>query len=648
MKGGVKDFSPLHQVDHLWPIFHALPRKTLLGAVELRNVVRAIHESLLYSPIIPCKNLTHIMAGCTYTPWFFRISLVLLCILIPCLSHAVGLRVVVQGLEGELQRNVLANLRIAQQQDDPHLSAGQIHRLHRQAEGQIMAALAPFGYYSAQVEGSLTREENRWLARYTVQPGKPVQVEGLHIEVLGPGKEHPALQNLKKRFPLQPGQQLNDNIYEAGKRRILNLALGKGYIQAKFAESRVAVQAKEGKADIRLVLDSGPLHVFGSTSSTNYVLKPGLIQRYLSYRPGDVYSIEALNRLQSDLYATGYFSQVGVDPKVPHAEAEASEVPIELHLQQAPRNRYTLGLGYGTDTGMRGNIGWKNRMINRSGHRPSLNIQLAEKGSRAVGSYEIPVPILDLRYDSLTFDALYSEETWDDTSINQYLLGLWLKHNAPKYQLGAGLEFLHESYSLGSGDKDSTHLLMPGAFFTMILAEDRINTQNGLRISGSVKGAPESPFSSTSFFQFRVGGKIILSPIEKWRVIGRLHVGATVMNSIEDLPPSLRFYAGGDQSVRGYAYKSLGPKNTAGRVVGGQYITEGSVEIERSISGPWSAALFYDLGNAYDDLNAHLKQGLGVGARLTLPFGQIRLDVATALSEPNYPVRIHLTLGADL
>jgi translocation and assembly module TamA len=588
------------------------------------------------------------MAGFVCKHYFLRISLLLLLIFFPGHVHAVGLRVVLQGLEGELQRNVLANLRIAQQQDESNLSAGQIHRLHRQAEGQILAALAPFGYYSAEVESKLSREDNRWLARYTVQAGEPVRIADLSVVVQGPGTEHPALKNLEKRFPLQPGQQLNDNLYEAGKRRILNLALSKGYIQAKFAESRVEVRAKEGTAHIRLALDSGPLHVFGKTSSEYYVLKPELIQRYIPYRPGDVYSIEALNRLQSDLYATGYFSQVGVEPKVPHPETEERAVPIELHLQPAPRNRYSLGVGYGTDTGMRGNIGWKNRMINRSGHRPSLNIQLAEKGSRAAGSYEIPVPILDLRYDSLNFDTLYSEETWDDTSITQYLFGLSLKHNAPKYQFGAGLEFLHETYSLGDGQEDSIHLLMPGAFFTMILAEDRINTANGLRVSASVKAAPESPFSSTSFFQFRVGGKIILSPLDKWRLIGRLHVGATIMDSIEDLPPSLRFYAGGDQSVRGYAYKSLGPKNAAGRVVGGQYLTEGSVEIERRISGPWSAAVFYDLGNAHNELNTNLKQGLGLGGRLTLPFGQIRLDVATALSEPNYPVRIHLTLGADL
>jgi len=121
-----------------------------------------------------------------------------------------------------------------------------------------------------------------------------------------------------------------------------------------------------------------------------------------------------------------------------------------------------------------------------------------------------------------------------------------------------------------------------------------------------------------------------------------------MMESIDELPPSLRFYAGGDQSVRGYGYKELGPEDASGKVIGGQYLTEVSIEFERRINKTWSIAAFYDLGNAYDDINADLQSGAGLGGRMTLPFGQIRLDVASALSDADFPVRIHLSIGADL
>jgi translocation and assembly module TamA len=574
-------------------------------------------------------------------------------LLLPAVSFATSVTVTVRGVsDQELHKNILASLKIAQQRN-ADLNVGQLKLLHKQAPEQIKAAMAPFGYYSPQVKnndgrGSLEKKGQLWQAEYEVDPGQPVRVDTLSIEVTGPGKEHEAFKNLKATFPLQPASQLKDSLYEGSKKRILNAALTNGYLRARFTESRVEVRAKEHKASIRLCLESGPRYVFGETSSSQYILKPELLRRYVPYQSGDVYSLQSLNRLQSDLYSTGYFSQVTVEPKLPLLEENSSEVPVELHLAPALKNRYSLGAGYGTDTGARGSIGWKNRMINQLGHRPSLNVQLAEKGSKAAASYEIPVPILDLRYDTVSFDTLYSEESWQNTEISQYNFGATVKHNAPKYQFGAGLEYLHETYTVGGDMDDSTWLLMPNAFLTMILAENRVNTDHGIRVSGSVRGAQAPFLASTNFFQFRVGGKVIISPMDKWRLIGRGSFGATAMESINELPPSLRFYAGGDQSVRGYGYKSLGPQDNSGRVVGGQYLTEGSVEIERKLSEIWSVAAFYDLGNAYDNIDIRLQQGVGVGVRMSLPFGQIRLDLADPISEGGFSLRIHLTLGADL
>ncbi|WP_417912166.1 autotransporter assembly complex protein TamA [Candidatus Electronema sp. TJ] len=584
---------------------------------------------------------------------FFRHLWLLSILLLPSAAFAAPVTVIVRGVDGDLHKNILASLSIAQQQEAAQLSTGQLRRLHKKAPEQIAAALRPFGYYAAEVNnnkghGLLEKHGQGWQAVYEIEAGPPVRVDSVRIEISGPGKAHEALKNLQAGFPLQPGSQLNDAAYEKGKKSILAKAFAAGYILAKFSESRVEVRAKAGTAAVLLRLETGPLHIFGETSSSSLILKPELLQRYVPYQPGEVYSVNALNRLQSDLYATGYFSQVTVEPKLPAADETREEVPVELHLSPAPKNRYSFGLGYGTDTGARGNVGWKNRMINRLGHKPSFNIQLAEKGSKAAGGYEIPLPLLDLRYDTLSFDTLYSEESWEDTEISQHTLGAALKHSSPNYQFGAGLEYLHESYTVGGREEDSTWLLMPNAFLTLIFAENRVNTEHGIRVGGSVRAAQAPYLGSTSFVQFRVGGKAVFSPLDKWRLIGRGSFGATMMDSINELPPSLRFYAGGDQSVRGYAYKSLGPQDNSGRVVGGQYLTEGSIELERKLSGIWSAAVFYDIGNAYDNIDADLQQGIGIGARMTLPFGQIRLDLADPVSEGGFSIRLHITLGADL
>jgi len=556
---------------------------------------------------------------------------------------AVPLSVTVEGLEGELYTNVEARLKIFLQQANPDISPHEIRRLHKQAPEEIAEALAPFGYYSVKVDSSLSDNDEGWQALYRVSVGTAVIVDALSVEVTGPGKERSFFQDLAAGFPLQPGDPLKDSLYEDGKKKILGMAMAYGYAQARFVEHTVVVRREEEQVEIRLSLETGPLYHFGATTSSQEIITPGLFQRFIPYRQGDVYSLQSLNRLQSDLYSTGYFSQVLVEPKF--FESLDENIPVEVSLLPAKPNRYSFGVGYGTDTGVRGSLGWTNRLANRFGHKPSFTTQLSEKRNSVNTGYEIPV--FDPRYDTLSLDGQYLDDTWDDTWTERLSFGGSVNHNTPKHQYGAGIEYRHESYTVGvtSGSAD---LLMPAANWTLILAEDRINTRNGIRLSAAVKGADNTIFSSTSFIQFRLSGKAILTPMDNWRILGRGAFGATSMESLGDLPPSLRFYAGGDQSVRGYGYKELGPVDASGVVVGGRYLMEGSIELERRLTPRWSVAAFYDVGNAFDDIDADLKQGAGVGVRLTLPFGQVRLDVASALSEDGYPLRVHLTVGADL
>ncbi|RWX46090.1 Surface antigen variable number repeat [Candidatus Electrothrix communis] len=145
-----------------------------------------------------------------------------------------------------------------------------------------------------------------------------------------------------------------------------------------------------------------------------------MLDRYLPYSSGDVYSLSALNQLQTDLYATGYFSQVFVDPRYPGSNSKEQAIPIEIELKPGKKNRYSFGVGYGTDTGARGNIGWKNRILNRHGHKPEFNIQLAENGSRSNAGYEIPV--FDLRYDSVNFNTLFLMKPGKIPGLNSFRL----------------------------------------------------------------------------------------------------------------------------------------------------------------------------------------------------------------------------------
>jgi translocation and assembly module TamA len=320
-------------------------------------------------------------------------------------------------------------------------------------------------------------------------------------------------------------------------------------------------------------------------------------------------------------------------------------VPVALTLTPALRNRYSLGLGYGTDTGIRTKMEWRNRLFNDSGHKVHSSLQLSEKINRVGASYEIPVA--DPRYDAVKYAGNWVNEKWNDTQTELLSVAAALSHSGPMYQYGSTLEIRDENYNVGVTNGSSL-LLLPGGSWSVVFAENRINTKDGWRFSVDLKGADKALFSDATFVQAQAGVKGITSISEKWRLIGRFTLGSTVVDSINSLPPSLRFYTGGDQSVRGYAYKSIGPVDASGTVIGGRYLMVGSMEVERKVDEMWSVAAFYDTGQAMDSMNVELKKSVGIGGRITLPFGQIRLDVAVPLLEEEHSFRIHFNVGADL
>jgi len=170
----------------------------------------------------------------------------------------------------------------------------------------------------------------------------------------------------------------------------------------------------------------------------------------------------------------------------------------------------------------------------------------------------------------------------------------------------------------------------------------------GSRIGVDLLGSADALGSDVSFLQARLAGKWVHRVSDAGRVILRGEVGSTLVDTVEDLPASKRFYAGGDQSIRGYGFEELGPTDASGNVVGGKYLLVGSVEYERRLFGKWGAAVFYDAGNAFNAIDEGFNHGTGIGLRWNSPVGPVRIDLAVALSKPGDPLRLHFVIGPDL
>lgn len=557
---------------------------------------------------------------------------------------AVPLEVEISGITEPLLGNVNARLGILLHKDKPQLHVGAMRRLHHLAEEDIRSALAPFGYYSPVVRGSLVWKDGIWYARYDIHPGQPVLIDKVDVRLLGEGRENGSLREALSAFSLKKGDILDQQRYEQEKKRLINVAFGEGFLQASFSKRSLRIDRDRNSGDISLFLDSGPQYRFGSTVSRQLILDGDLLQRYLPFQPGDPYRPAKLFELQSILYQTSYFSRVAVRGQVDRAGDLA--IPVEIDVEgPLHRNKYSLGMGYATDTGARVKVDWDNRLFNSAGHQANASLLVGQLESVLAFHYRLPLH-RDPRHQTLTGSLAYQDKEWRSTTTQLFTAALSRDYSDSRYRLGGGLELRDEIYDVGETSGESL-LLLPSFNVGAVFSDDLLNTKNGLQISLGVVGGVEGIVSDVNFVQATANGKAIVSPLPDWRLIGRGSLGAIAVDSIDSLPPSLRFYTGGDNSLRGYGYKSIGTRDVAGANIGGRYLVEGSIEAERTVYNQWSLAAFWDVGTATDDLNLNFFQGVGGGVRFRLPFGQIRLDVASAISEDGNPLRFHFMVGGD-
>ena len=571
--------------------------------------------------------------------------LMVLCLL-PALALAqeTTLRVQIEGVEGERLDNVRALLSVERQRQEQGLTPLRVRRLHGRAEEEIQTALEPFGHYRVGVTAELSQQRDGWLARYVIDPGPRVELEEVDVRLRGEGEADPRLQAALDALPLHRGQPLLHSRYEEARRGLLQQALGLGYLDARYSTHRLEVDVDRNRARAVLVLETGARYELGAVSFQGGDLSEELLHAYVQFEPGAEYSTRQLLELQRSLEDSDYFARVQVQPE--RDQAEEQRIPVSVELTPRRPNKYTAGIGYGTDTGPRFRLGWENRRLNRSGHQMGAEYRVSEIRETVTGRYRIPL-LARPQSDFLEFHSLYGREDIRDAESTKYVLGASHSVLWKRWRRVLSLTFQQEDFTIGLTD-ENTALLMPGINMQRVWGRERLVATRGARLQLDLKGAQEGALSDVSFVQSQVDAKLILPLGEGLRLISRGTLGGIYTDDFERLPPSIRYFAGGDQSVRGYDYNTLGPRDASGEVIGGRYLVVGSLELERQIRGNWRAALFFDTGNALDRWDESLKQGAGVGLRWETPIGLVRLDLATALSEDGNPWRLHLTLGPDL
>ncbi|SFM16683.1 autotransporter assembly complex protein TamA [Marinobacter zhejiangensis] len=560
--------------------------------------------------------------------------------LVCALAQAQQVEVVVEGDFPELQDN--ANAFIGEVEGR---SAQRLRRYVPTAMGQVRDALKALGYYQPEIEWTLVDDGLPTLV-LTVTPGEPVHVRSVTVTIEGPANTDP---DFLPVLPDRPavGDVLNHGHYDSLRQLIRNQATRLGYFDGTFERHTLEVSPEAGYADITLAFTSGQRYRLGGVTFTGgEEFERELLERFVSISPGELYHADKVATLNSDLSNSGYFAQVLVEA-IPE-DADGLEIPVVVQLTAREPRSVSAGVGFSTDVGPRFKGTWREHWVNPMGHRRGAETELSGPRQNVSAWYELPLdpPMTDL----IRLTAGYQMEDIEDVESERLTLGQQWQHELDSGWLQIlSLRAEAERYSIGSEPSSMSRLLLPGLSYSRLRADSPLDPSRGYRIQFDVSGAHRKLFSDADVLHVNVLMKGLITVWGNHRLLTRFQFGGVATNSFDDVPPSLRFFAGGDQSVRGYDYQSLSPRDDDGNLAGGRYLMVGSGEYQYSFAPHWRVAAFFDRGNAIDNLTDALVDGVGAGIRWVSPVGPLKFDIAKGLDE-NFggDWRIHFSMGPEL
>jgi translocation and assembly module TamA len=549
----------------------------------------------------------------------------------------------ITGLEGELLQQAIANITVTRELAAA-TTARTLDRRVRQAVTQLDNALKVNGYYSADITPHVLEQAEKRFFRFVVVKGEPVRIGTLRLDITGDGADFREFQDWKNSFPLETGDILVDTRYEEALTELQRKARKYGFFDSQISRREIRIDRSTLTADIHIEFESGARFRYGEIRLLQDYFDTDFLQRFFNIEPGQSFNNDDLQVLHQRFSASDYFSSIRLSPLLD--ERSGDEVPISIELERRKRDRYFAGIGYSTDLGVRGKLGMDRRYVNSRGHNFSALLDYAELKRQARVAYNIP---LSRPYtENLVLSYVYSDRRDEDlkSRVNGIDATRIWKRGLHDWQYG--IWFFTADNEL-DGEQSEGEFLAPSAGWSYARADNFLFPRKAWQLGLNIVGASESIVSTESFLQARLNTTLIFPAFEYDRLLLRGQVGRTFIENFSVLPKQLRFYAGGDNSVRGYEYQSLAPYNENGSLVGGDSLIFGSAEYEHYFRREIGVAVFWDSGNAFfagDAIN--LEHGAGVGLHLNLPFGVFRFDVANALSKPDRPWRLHVTLRPDL
>ncbi len=544
---------------------------------------------------------------------------------------------------GALEKVLQDNLDIVRWSKREDVTPGQVEQLYKTAPDQIAELLATEGYFSAHVEASFERQKQPELVRFVVDPGEPARIASIDLRIVGPvtadTQASKRIAEARAAFTFKVGDTFRQKVWAQGKDAVVHSLARRMYAAARVSSSRVQIDPETHSAQLQLEVDSGPPFTFGALKTNGLSRYAASVVTNLNpIRPGDPYDEDELIKFQRRLLSTGYFATAIVTAR-PQSDA-AQSMPVIVNLVESPSQRVELGAGLSTDRGPRAQVDYKDQNLLDRAWRLSSTVYADRLSQSLTGGLQFPRNERGYHYG---LEAKFKNEDiqgqrvtdWSTTGAHTYFV--------EEYASTQALQFLAERSSLVGGTVDNRQALYLSQTWTWNGLDDVINPRRGYLASLQIGGASDVVASTRSFGRIQLKGGYLQPLGERWTLGLRADTGFVLADSREGIPSAYVFRAGGDNTIRGYAFESLGVLEN-GAIVGGRYMLVGSVELTHWITREWGAAVFYDTGNAFDDWHDfNPVNGYGAGVRWRSPLGALSLDLAYGEEAKSF--RVHFSAG---
>ncbi|MRS15428.1 autotransporter assembly complex protein TamA [Enterobacteriaceae bacterium RIT691] len=560
------------------------------------------------------------------------------------IAGAANIRLQVDGLSGEALKNVRAQLSTIESDE-----VTPDRRFRARVDDAIREGLKALGYYEPKIDFELkpAPAKGRQLLLAHVTLGEPVRIGGTDVILRGGARNDRDYLDLLKKRPAV-GTVLNHGDYEGFKKDLTSVSLRKGYFDSEFKKSQLGVSLERHQAFWDIDYDSGQRYRFGKVTFKGSQIQDRYLQNLVPFKEGDYYTSDDLAELNRRISATGWFNSVVVAPEFDQAR-ETKVLPLNGVVSPRSQNTIETGVGYSTDVGPRVKASWNKPWVNSYGHSLTSDLSLSAPEQQLDFTYKMPLLKNPLE-QYYTVQGGFKRTNLNDTESDSTTLGV-----SRYWDLSSGWQrAINLRWSLSHFTQadvtNTTMLLYPGVMISRTRSRGGLMPTWGDSQRYSVDVSNTAWGSDVDFFVAQAQNTWIRTLYDRHRFVVRGNIGWIETGDFDKVPPDLRFFAGGDRSIRGYAYQSISPKDSNGKLTGASRLATGSLEYQYNVTGKWWGAMFVDSGEAVNDFrDSDFKTGAGIGVRWQSPVGPIKLDLAVPVGDKDeHGVQFYIGLGPEL